>query len=570
MPVTLAQLLEDRSPPVTARADEPLKQVLERMLEHDFSQLPVLDDGEVAEARVIGMVSTTSIARAGLHLDEAPGALRVYHALERGVSKEPQSADLWVVLKKVGQSAALLVLDEDNRLKGILTDYDFAEFLRQSSQDLLLVANVEAAVKELIQKTYAPRPESELAARVREQELGQQRSLMGNVRKVVADCLVSHSQNPQRLSAPLFNESFEKHVLRPASGEFDRLTFAQYNAILLNKECWATYEDRLGLPLKTFRRLLDKARNLRNRLAHNRGALSTTERDQLNYLRGLLDRILDSASGEVEIESDVDEEVMETVQAETRESAEERGFEALSNYLGRVGEEQERLRYSFEQIEKILGHTLSPAARENRSWWSNDGESEQALAWMEAGWRVVSVNLTNHHVNLARNTELQEAYLSAFGVLFRALNSSLEWPRITPSPAGRSWQDIAYLPEDSATTARLMLGFASGQRFRIELVIDSRDKARNKCLFDHLWQRREVVEKILDTDESPNWNRLDGRQSSQVALFYPNAVHAYSDPDDLEQLAEWVVRMAPRFYKALLEHYGPEASSAEQAAPREE
>jgi len=276
MPVTLAELLEDRSPPVTARADEHLKQVLERMLEHDFSQLPVVEEGEEAEAQVIGMVSTTSIARAGLHLDEAPGALRVYHALERGVSKEPQSADLWDVLEKPRRSAALLVLDHANRLKGILTDYDFAEFLRQSSQDLLLVANVEAAVKQLIQQAYATRPESELSARVKEQELRQQRSLMGNVRRVVADCLESLSQNPNHLDTPLFNASFEEHVLRPASGDFDRLTFAQYNAIFLGKGCWETFEERLGLPRKTFQRLLDRARTLRNRLAHNRGALNTT------------------------------------------------------------------------------------------------------------------------------------------------------------------------------------------------------------------------------------------------------------------------------------------------------
>ena len=283
----------------------------------------------------------------------------------------------------------------------------------------------------------------------------------------------------------------------------------------------------------------------------------------------MLDRILDSAQVEGEEESDVDVEVVETVQAETSEVPEEQGFSTLSNYLGRVGDDQKRLRYSFEQLEQILSRSLPPAAREHRSWWSNDGESPQALAWMEAGWRVVSVNLTNHHVVLARNTELQEAYLSAFGVLFRALSASVEWPRDTPSPAGRSWQDIAYLPRDSATTARLFLGF-SGQRFRIELVIDSRDKARNKRLYDHLWRRREAVEKILDVEEEVHWNRLEDRQSSQVAIFYPHSIHAYSEVEDMEQLAEWVTHLAPRLHKALLEHYGPEASSADTPAEGEE
>ncbi len=71
MPMTfpVKQLIEGRGEPVTATPDEPVQAALERMMEYDFSQLPVID----ADCRPIGMITSNSIMAAvvafGVSLD---------------------------------------------------------------------------------------------------------------------------------------------------------------------------------------------------------------------------------------------------------------------------------------------------------------------------------------------------------------------------------------------------------------------------------------------------------------------------------------------------------------------
>jgi hypothetical protein len=67
-------------------------------------------------------------------------------------------------------------------------------------------------------------------------------------------------------------------------------------------------------------------------------------------------------------------------------------YAPLRRYLAsRTGVE----RLSFAQIERVLGDALPLSARRHAAWWSNEAEGRhvQAHAWMDAGWRVESVDL---------------------------------------------------------------------------------------------------------------------------------------------------------------------------------
>src|SRR5271155_1764294 len=57
---------------------------------------------------------------------------------------------------------------------------------------------------------------------------------------------------------------------------------------------------------------------------------------------------------------------------------------------------------SFEEVEKILGFSLPPSAREHSAaWWSNERETHvQARAWMDAGWQVWHVSRSKEKVFL--------------------------------------------------------------------------------------------------------------------------------------------------------------------------
>ncbi len=56
MPYIVQEIIEENPDLVMARADEPLLDALSRMIEHDFSQLPIVDDAGKPD----GMITSDS------------------------------------------------------------------------------------------------------------------------------------------------------------------------------------------------------------------------------------------------------------------------------------------------------------------------------------------------------------------------------------------------------------------------------------------------------------------------------------------------------------------------------
>jgi len=65
--------------------------------------------------------------------------------------------------------------------------------------------------------------------------------------------------------------------------------------------------------------------------------------------------------------------------------------------------EEDELTLNFAEIEAILEAPLPPSARETRGWWSNrGGGSIQAMAWMEAGYHAVGLDLERKQVTFRK------------------------------------------------------------------------------------------------------------------------------------------------------------------------
>ncbi len=66
---------------------------------------------------------------------------------------------------------------------------------------------------------------------------------------------------------------------------------------------------------------------------------------------------------------------------------------------------ESHLQLSFAEIEQIIGDKLPPSAHNHREWWSNHaGRHVQAGAWLEAGWKVDSVDQEGQTVRFRRLT----------------------------------------------------------------------------------------------------------------------------------------------------------------------
>ncbi|MBI4187944.1 MAG: hypothetical protein HY529_01930 [Chloroflexi bacterium] len=75
-------------------------------------------------------------------------------------------------------------------------------------------------------------------------------------------------------------------------------------------------------------------------------------------------------------------------------------YNPLRDYLASYKASQ--LKLTFKQIESIIDFELEKGAHTFKSWWENDSKHAQAFAWLEAGWQVSDVDLTQRNVTLRR------------------------------------------------------------------------------------------------------------------------------------------------------------------------
>jgi DNA-directed RNA polymerase subunit RPC12/RpoP len=78
-------------------------------------------------------------------------------------------------------------------------------------------------------------------------------------------------------------------------------------------------------------------------------------------------------------------------------------YNPLRDYLATYRANQ--LHLAFEQIEGIIGCKLEAGAYTFKSWWENDRRHAQAIAWLEAGWQVIDVNLPQQEVIFRRELD---------------------------------------------------------------------------------------------------------------------------------------------------------------------
>ena len=79
-------------------------------------------------------------------------------------------------------------------------------------------------------------------------------------------------------------------------------------------------------------------------------------------------------------------------------------YDPLEKYLRSLPRAQEEVTLSFESIEQVLNDKLPPSAHEHRAWWGNQqqGTHVEAIAWMDAGWMVDTVDLREKWVKFVR------------------------------------------------------------------------------------------------------------------------------------------------------------------------
>ena len=564
MPFSIQPLIEGRRKPLTVLPNDSAQTALVCMSENNFSQLPVVD----TDARLIGMVTSDSILSALNYFAVTIDKLRVSHAMVKPTIREAD-VDIFDLLNDLRNTNAVLIQDKERHLIGIVTTFDTTEYFRRRAENIMLVENIESAVKEHIRAAFSNEmgevDQTELTAAV-EKISDTKNDLIKRFEKALKHYL--NLQKEEDFNEP---QAIEEVVSRNLVGNespksFDELTLEQYIRLLLHKDKRDYFNSIFDLDYKSIGELLNDVRKIRNAISHFRGEISPQQRNQLRFCEAWLDyhspKLLASSLinvQEVRVEQNTIAQeqnvsdttpsppIQEKLTVDKALSQSENRYALLADWLESQSPEKENLTVTFEEIEGIIKDNLPTSARQNRSWWAND-DSQQ---WVGVGWYVLNINITEGIVTFVRKPYAKE-YTEFFEALLRELSESAQFRVRFPYQDGRYYITSATLPERGLSVGNLTFSFNDlYKKFRIELFIDKRDYRENKQIFDALEERKDEIEASLS--KKLDWQRMNDRKASRISLYYDGEILITDSQDELTQLRKWAVETMKDFQRVMNE-----------------
>ncbi|MFZ2879775.1 MAG: CBS domain-containing protein, partial [Phototrophicaceae bacterium] len=473
MPITAGDLIEGRTP-VWTTLDAPILMALMVMQKHDFSQLPIVDD----RGRQLGIVTAERILRTQRRYGAPLDTLLVDNAATKAVVVAPDDR-LSDVFDLFGKHPAVLVVDSEQVLMGIITPWDAAFHLQQRAEDMMLIEDIEKSLKEHIRASYSDAETGKLDTVALE--------------SAIADITDPTVRNTRRLHAALqrflktegitasyqaesVTDAFCEFIGTPSTSKgFDDLTLNQYIDLLLAEDRWATYRQTFKLEAAHLRKLLNDVRVIRNKFAHFRDEIDNDERDTLRFCLQLFDRHPAPAFQPTGVsdtrnqEGQAEDEAVPPVQDELGPG--ESRYARLALFLQEQPRKIDRITLPFEEVERVLQGPLPSSALEHRSWWANDSVSHvQSQQWLDAGWQVATVSLSDQRVTFARSAEREQMYIRFFSPIVNTLRERDAFPLRNVRLGGNSWADLTWLPYNaSRRPGALVWAFSRRSRFRVEL-----------------------------------------------------------------------------------------------------
>lgn len=525
MPFTVGQLIANKKP-VTVFDTDSVRHALHLMTSNRFSQLPVIN----REGKALGMITNESILRAldtfGAAIDkmlvgDVMDKMRVLDAMDEVRRMYYEDESIFYLIDDLKETNAVLIVNKEQYLIGIVTHYDTTEYFRERAEDMMYAAEIEELLKEFFNAYFTTRAGLDVQAR------------------------------DQAVAAMHSNKSF------------DKLTQHNYIRLLLDESRWVKYSSVFSFDRDTVLKLLNDAKDTRNDAAHfHTDEITPEQRMRLKLCRDWLARhaaIVSSTVTGVVLEPD-EQQNLDIQRTETPPSLVEGSdtpvtlteeeifseedkrldsrYAPLTIFLQKVPINDVSISLSFKEIEQIIGDELPASARLYRVWWSNNLKvNPQAQQWWEAGWRVSTIRMAEEVVVFTRVEGRKKAYIDFFSSLLEQLASYDAFPMRSLSPDGESWVSIASLPTNGKKVATLGFSFARRKRFRVELYIDTGDELENKEIFNKLLVHKGSIEDELGT--SLSWERLEGVRASRIAFYHAGAIE--DTEGDLAKLREWAV-----------------------------
>jgi len=409
MPYPVQNLIEGRGEPISVRPSDPVQKALALMTEHDFSQLPVIDEAK----RPLGIVTYESVLRALNNFGVRVEDLRVSNAIVKAQMYRPEE-DLFELLDRLKETNAVPIVDGEGKLIGIVTSYDSMEYFRRRAEDMMLVEDIEGMVKDLVLVAFTGEMgeiDQEKFAAAIERITSSKHELRGRYKQALRRYLELQDQKKPTVNRQWLEESFSHLAPKEEPKTFDDLTLYEYTELLLYKDRWDLYCLIFDLEPEAIRRLLDRVRETRNALAHFRGEISPAQRKQLQFCAEWLarhpaDQLTEHLVG-IPVSWPVPQVETSRQQLSVRETGpayaaspkskidiapteeelnpRDSRYAPLAIWLQSQPSSRDRVQFTFQDVEEIIDGELPASARRHRAWWANDAVAH-TLSTLVGGW----------------------------------------------------------------------------------------------------------------------------------------------------------------------------------------
>jgi CBS domain-containing protein len=553
MPYQVQQIIEDKTPPVCVLKTDLVPTALSLMIEHGYSQLPVEEVKQDTRYPIGKMITYEGILRGMRNFKVPIESLRVMDVMTDVPSFSTED-DIFEILDRLKETAAVLITDMMGQLVGIVTTFDTTEYFRSHTGDLMRVEDIETIIRDFIKEAYM--------------------TLEGELDQVKLDQECNRVANTK-------NQGDNAKTLK-----FTDLSLNDYINLLCMSNTWSFFQPIFGLPCTSVRTLLNEVRVMRNTLAHFKGDLTPEQRDKLQYCADWLNTCQTEYQERKEeeriaqlfklaIHANKEKEPVEilhpepvllsagnTAIAAPTSLSQEAGnpkftvieadsdtnrYAPLADWLQSQPGSKDSIVLTFKEIEDKMSKDLPISARNHRAWWANDSESHpQSSLWLDAGWRTTYINLGEGRVGFSRIKERERAYIAFYSSLLSDLRSRSIIPIRDASPDGASWIIVKSISMRDQAYAYFNFSFSRDKRLRVELYLDTRDTETTKKIFDNLLSHKAEVETQVG---SLSWERLDNRRASRVAAYKNGQID--DDPAILSDLRHWAADTMIKFYQTL-------------------
>lgn len=275
-------LLPKGQEPLIVPGDTPAFDVLERMVDHNFSQIPVEND----EKRIIGVFTWKSFAKRVCDLRSAsktikPIELPVREFLEPARFIHPE---VYIDTETDWSDIDHVLVGDELKILGVLCVSDALGRLNDYAEAFVLIYEIEHEIRDLISDLYTA---GELAAQLQAitaSAAGPAESVCEELKQVQQE--IGSKSAVQSIGKAL------KLLSRPPGtrpvANLEDLSFSQYKTLICSEENWPRFAPVFDTIREIFDADFDRINDLRNVVFHFRRAITPKDTDRLRRFRDKL------------------------------------------------------------------------------------------------------------------------------------------------------------------------------------------------------------------------------------------------------------------------------------------